>query len=83
MNSAILPLQQRKCGYDRKKGGRKALKWLDDNKIDYTLIDIKDDHPDEETLRKYHKKSGLPLRKFLTPAGSFAGRWGCQRNCWI
>ena len=48
---------------------KKALKWLDDNKIDYSLIDIKDDHPDEKTLRNYHKKSGLPLRKFFNTSG--------------
>ena len=48
---------------------KKALKWLDDNKIGYKLIDIKEDHPDEKTLRKYHKKSGLPLRKFFNTSG--------------
>ena len=48
---------------------KKALKWLDDNRIDYTLIDIKVDHPDETTLREYHKKSGLSLRKFFNTSG--------------
>ena len=48
---------------------RKALKWLDDNEIEYKLIDIKEEHPDEKTLRKYHKKSGLPLRKFFNTSG--------------
>ncbi len=48
---------------------KKALKWLDDNKIDYMLIDIKEDHPDEKTLREYHKKSGLPLRRFFNTSG--------------
>ena len=48
---------------------KKALKWLDDNKIEYSLIDIKEDHPDEKTLRKLYKKSGLPLRKFFNTSG--------------
>lgn len=48
---------------------KKALKWLDDNRIAYTLIDIKEDHPDEKTLREYYKKSGLPLRKFFNTSG--------------
>ena len=48
---------------------KKALKWLDDNKISYTLIDIKEDHPDENTLRQLQKKSGLPLRKFFNTSG--------------
>ena len=48
---------------------KKALKWLDDNKIEYKLIDIKEDHPDEKTLRQLHKKSGLPLKKFFNTSG--------------
>ena len=48
---------------------KKALKWLDDNKIGYELIDIKNNHPDEMTLRELHKKSGLPLRKFFNTSG--------------
>lgn len=48
---------------------KKALKWLDANKISYTLIDIKGDHPDEKTLRQLQKKSGLPLRKFFNTSG--------------
>ena len=48
---------------------KKALKWMDENKIAYTLIDIKDDHPDEKMLREYHEKSGLPLRKLFNTSG--------------
>mgnify|MGYP002627265441 FL=1 len=48
---------------------KKALKWLDDNKIEHTVIDIKEDHPNEKTLRQLHKKSGLPLRKFFNTSG--------------
>ncbi len=48
---------------------KKALKWLDDNKVNYELIDIKGNHPDEKTLRKLHKKSGLPLRRFFNTSG--------------
>ena len=48
---------------------KKALKWLDDNQIAYTAIDIKGNHPDEETLRQLHEKSALPLRKFFNTSG--------------
>ena len=48
---------------------KKALKWLDDNKVEYKLIDIKEDHPDEKTLRQLHKKSGLSLKKFFNTSG--------------
>ena len=55
--------------YSRCTTCKKALKWLDDNKIKYESIDIKEDHPDEKTLRQLHKKSGLPLRKFFNTSG--------------
>ena len=48
---------------------KKALKWLDENKIKYELIDIKEDHPDEKTLKILHKMSGLPLRRFFNTSG--------------
>ena len=48
---------------------KKALKWMDENKIKYELIDIKEDHPDEKTLKLLHKKSGLPLRRFFNTSG--------------
>ena len=31
--------------------------------------DLKEDHPDEEMLRKLHEKSGLPLRKLFNTSG--------------
>ena len=48
---------------------KKALKWLDDNGIEYEQIDIKADHPDEKTLRSLYKKSGLPLKRFFNTSG--------------
>ena len=48
---------------------KKAMKWLDDKGVEYKLIDIKGDRPDEKSLRKYHKQSGLPLKKFFNTSG--------------
>jgi arsenate reductase len=48
---------------------KKALKWLDDKGVEYKEIDIKGEHPDEETLRKIYKKSDLPLRRFFNTSG--------------
>ena len=48
---------------------KKALKWLDDKGVKYQLIDIKEEHPDEKTLRSLHKKSGLPLKRFFNTSG--------------
>ena len=55
--------------YSRCTTCKKALKWLDDNGIAYELTDIKTDHPGEDTLRKYHVMSGLPLKRFWNTSG--------------
>ena len=55
--------------YEKCSTCKKALKWLDDNQVQYRAIDIKGDHPDEKTLRALHKKSGLPLKKFFNTSG--------------
>ena len=48
---------------------QKAKKWLDDNKIEYELRDIKLNNPTLEELTEWYKKSGLPLKKFFNTSG--------------
>lgn len=48
---------------------QRAKKWLDDNKIEYELRDIKLDNPTLEELTEWYKKSGLPLKKFFNTSG--------------
>lgn len=48
---------------------RKALQWLDAHGIEHQVIDIKANHPDEETLRRYYAMSGLPLKRFFNTSG--------------
>ena len=48
---------------------QKAKKWLDDNKIEYELRDIKLDNPTLQELTEWYKKSGLPLKKFFNKSG--------------
>ena len=48
---------------------QKAKKWLDDNKIEYELRDIKLENPTLEELTGWYKKSGLPLKKFFNTSG--------------
>lgn len=48
---------------------QKARKWLDDNKIEYELRDIKLQNPTLEELTKWYNKSGLPLKKFFNTSG--------------
>ena len=55
--------------YSRCTTCKKAIKWLEDKKIKHEVIDIKENHPDEKTLKDLHKKSGLPLKKFFNTSG--------------
>lgn len=48
---------------------QKAKKWLDDNQIAYDLRDIKENNPSLAELTAWHKKSGLPLKKFFNTSG--------------
>ena len=48
---------------------QKAKKWLDDNKIEYKLRDIKEDNPSFEELTVWYKISGLPLKKLFNSSG--------------
>ena len=48
---------------------QKAKKWLDDNKIEYELRDIKEDNPSLDELTTWYKMSGLPLKKFFNTSG--------------
>ena len=61
--------------YNRCTTCKKALKWLEDNGVAHEVIDIKAQHPDNDTLRKYYATSGLPLfqhqRSSLQRAGAF------------
>ncbi len=55
--------------YSRCTTCKKALAWLDAHGIEHTDIDIKQDHPDEDTLRTYYQKSGMPLKRFFNTSG--------------
>ncbi len=48
---------------------QKAKKWLDENKIEYILRDIKEENPTYEELKNWHALSGLPLKKFFNTSG--------------
>ena len=48
---------------------QKAKKWLDDNKIEYTLRDIKEDNPSIDELTAWYEMGGLPLKKFFNTSG--------------
>ena len=48
---------------------QKARKWLEENGIPYEFRDIKSENPTLEELARWHRLSGLPLRKFFNTSG--------------
>ena len=48
---------------------QKARAFLDANGVSYVLRDIKTENPTEEELRRWHSRSGLPLKKFFNTSG--------------
>ena len=48
---------------------QKAKKWLEENGIPYELRDIKLNAPTKADLTRWHRKSGLPLKKFFNTSG--------------
>lgn len=48
---------------------KKARKWLEENGIAFDERDIKEENPTRKELLKWHKQSGLPLRRFFNTSG--------------
>jgi len=48
---------------------QKAKRWLDEHNIEYTERHIVEDNPDYDELKEWHKKSGLPLKRFFNTSG--------------
>ena len=47
----------------------KALKWLDENGVQYEERPIVEENPTFEELKEWYGKSGLPLKKFFNTSG--------------
>ena len=48
---------------------QKAKKWLDGQNANYSDRHIVENNPSFEELKEWHKKSGLPLKKFFNTSG--------------
>ncbi len=48
---------------------QKALKWLDDNGIEYEVRNIKEDNPTIEELTEWYNQSGLDIKRFFNTSG--------------
>ena len=55
--------------YSRCSTCKKAINWLNDNNIEYELIDLKLNPPKREEIKEYYELSNLPLRKFFNTSG--------------
>ncbi len=55
--------------YEKCSTCRKAYKWLEERNINVEVRDIKSQNPNAEELRRWLKKSGLPLKKFFNTSG--------------
>ncbi len=48
---------------------KKALKWLDDQGIDYQLKDIREERPTAEEFLSIQKRLDLPIKKMFNTSG--------------
>ena len=55
--------------YPRCSTCRKAQQYLDDHGVKYEYRDIALDNPGEKELRKWHRLSGLELKRFFNTSG--------------
>ena len=49
--------------YPRCTTCKKAVKWLEENEIEYEYKHIVEETPPKEEIKKYSEKSGLPLKR--------------------
>lgn len=61
---SILFLEYPKCSTCQK-----AKKWLAENKVEFEDRHIVEQNPTAEELKEWHKKSGLPLKRFFNTSG--------------
>lgn len=55
--------------YEKCSTCQKALKWLDDQYVEYQLRPIREQNPSEAELRAWRDRSGLPLKRFFNTSG--------------
>jgi arsenate reductase len=56
-------------GYPKCSTSNKAQKWLDSRGVSYEFRHIVEKYPTERELRTWHKRSGLPLKRFFNTSG--------------
>ncbi|TFB24285.1 arsenate reductase family protein [Filobacillus milosensis] len=61
---SVTVYQYPKCGTCRK-----AIKWLDENGVEYEAIHIVEHPPSTTELKSFIEKSDLPVKKFFNTSG--------------
>ena len=56
--------------YPRCTTCKKAVKWLEENGIEYEYKHIVEETPSKDDIKKYYKESGLPLKRFFNTSGN-------------
>lgn len=56
----------------------KAKKFLEEKGAEFTDRDIKNDNPTYDELKAWHKKSGLPLKRFFNTSGMLYREMGLK-----
>lgn len=67
-------------GYPKCSTSNKAQKWLDSQGVDYTFRHIAEKSPTERELRTWHKRSGLPLKRFFNTSGMLYREMGLSKK---
>ncbi len=49
---------------------KKAKKWLDTKEISYEERPIREENPSVSEIKEWHKRSGLPLKRFFNTSGN-------------
>lgn len=66
---SVLFLEYPKCSTCKK-----AKKWLDEHGVEYEDRDIVANNPTATELAEFHKRSGLPVRRFFNTSGDEVSR---------
>lgn len=48
---------------------KKGVNYFKENNIEITIFDLKENVPSKEEIKKYHKLSGLNIKKFFNTSG--------------
>lgn len=69
----MLLLQYQKCSTCKK-----AAAWLKENHIAYQDRPIREQNPTKEELEEWHRRSGLPLKRFFNTSGNLYKELGLK-----